>query len=175
MDLFNAVEAAIGRQNIIAEDLGFLTEPVKQMLEESGFPGMKVFELAFDSRDDNSVEYLPHNFKKHCVAYVGTHDNDTVQGWLATASDEDVRYAKDYLGMEDLSAGHWSMMKALWATVADITIVQAQDLFGLGSDSRMNTPSTLGTNWAWRALPGSFDDELAEKLSKYMKMYQRLN
>ena len=172
--LFNAVEEKIGRQNIVAEDLGFLTEPVKELLRDSGFPGMKVFELGFDSRDANSSEYLPHNFKNHCVAYVGTHDNDTVQGWFATASPEDVEYAKDYLGMDDLSEGHWHMMKALWATVAELTIVQAQDLFGLGSESRMNIPSTFGTNWTWRACPESFDDALANRLRKYMKLYQRV-
>ena len=171
--LFNAVEKTIGKQNIIAEDLGFLTDSVKKLLEESGFPGMKVFELGFDSRDANSVEYLPHNFKKNCVAYVGTHDNDTVQGWFTSASAEDVEYAKDYLRIEDISDGHWCMMKWLWATVADTTIVQAQDLFGLGSESRMNTPSTFGTNWVWRALPDSFDHALAQKLRKYMKIYGR--
>ncbi len=174
IDLFNTLKEQLGEKQIIAEDLGFLTEPVKEMLAASGFPGMKVFELAFDSRDESSIEYLPHNYTSHCVAYVGTHDNDTIQGWFTSALSEDVKYAKDYLGIEDLSNGHWDMMKALWATVADTAVVQAQDLFGLGSDSRMNTPSTLGTNWLWRALPGSFDDELADKLYKYMEMYQRI-
>ncbi len=174
IDLFNTLKEKLGEKQIIAEDLGFLTEPVKEMLAESGFPGMKVFELAFDSRDESSTEYLPHNFTRHCVAYVGTHDNDTIQGWFTSASSEDVEYAKEYLGITDLTVGHWDMMKALWATVADVAIVQAQDLFGLGSEARMNTPSTLGTNWLWRALPGSFDEELAHKLNKYMKMYKRI-
>ena len=172
--LFEALEASAGRQNIIAEDLGFLTEPVKELLAKSGFPGMKVFELAFDSRDDNSVEYLPHNFKNNYVAYVGTHDNDTIQGWFTTASPEDVRYAQDYLSMPSLMQGHWHMMKALWSTVADLTIVQAQDLFGLGSESRMNIPSTLGRNWCWRAIEGSFDDALAMRLKHFMELYNRL-
>lgn len=171
--LFDALEKRIGRQHIIAEDLGFLTESVKELLRESGFPGMKVFELGFDSRDQNSIEYLPHNIGKHYVAYVGTHDNDTIQGWFTSASPEDVQYAKEYLSMDDLTEGHWHMMKALWATVADIAVVQAQDLLGLGSESRMNVPSTFGTNWTWRAEPGSFDDKLAEKISKYMKLYER--
>ena len=173
MKLFTALEQAVGKQRIIAEDLGFLTEPVKELLRDSGFPGMKVFELGFDSRDDNGVEYLPHNFTEHCVAYVGTHDNDTVQGWFKTASAEDVAYASNYFGIENLADGHWGLMKALWATVAELAIVQAQDLFGLGSETRMNTPSTFGVNWTWRALPGSFDDALAEKMAGYMKLYQR--
>ena len=172
--LFDALEQSVGRQNIIAEDLGFLTEPVKELLAKSGFPGMKVFELGFDSRDANSVEYLPHNFKNNYVAYVGTHDNDTIQGWFTSASPEDVRYAQEYLSMPSLMQGHWHMMKALWSTVADLTIVQAQDLFGLGSESRMNIPSTLGRNWCWRAVEGSFDDALAMRLKHFMELYNRL-
>ena len=174
MKLFRALEESIGKQNIIAEDLGFLTEEVRNLLRDSGFPGMKVFELAFDSRDDNSTEYLPHNLVRHCVAYAGTHDNDTIQGWLATAPKEDVTYACDYFGITDLKEGHWTMLKALWATVSELTIVQAQDLFGLGSESRMNRPSVLGGNWCWRALKEMFSDELAEKLYYNMKIYGRL-
>ena len=171
--LFEALEQSAGRQNIIAEDLGFLTEPVKELLAKSGFPGMKVLELAFDSRDENSVEYLPHNITNNYVAYVGTHDNDTIQGWFTSAAPEDVRYAQEYLSMPSLMQGHWHIMKALWATVADLTIVQAQDLFGLGSESRMNIPSTLGTNWCWRAVEGSFDDALAMRLMHFMELYKR--
>jgi 4-alpha-glucanotransferase len=135
---------------------------------------MKVFELGFDSRDNNGSDYLPHNLVPHCVTYAGTHDNDTILGWLATAPAEDVAYACDYFGITDRAEGHWTMMKAMWATVSELTVVQAQDLFGLGSESRMNRPSTLGTNWCWRALPGMFTDELAEKLHYNMKIYGRL-
>lgn len=175
MKLFRAMEKSIGRQEIIAEDLGFLTESVKELLADSGFPGMKVMELAFDSRDENSFEYLPHNFIPHCVAYTGTHDNDTIQGWMASASPEDTDFAKEYLRMGVPEEYHWAMMQALWGSVADVTIVQAQDLLGLGSESRMNIPSTAGGNWCWRALSGSFDDALAEKLSHYMDIYSRKN
>ncbi len=171
--LFRALQERLGKQNIIAEDLGFLTEPVREMLKNSGFPGMKVFELGFDSRDGNGSEYLPHNFIRNCVAYAGTHDNDTIQGWFVTAPKEDVEYACDYFGIRDKSDGHWSVMKALWSTVADLTVVQAQDLLGLGSESRMNQPSTFGNNWCWRALPGVFSAELAEKLRRNMKLYAR--
>ena len=174
MKLFCAVEKAIGKQKIIAEDLGFLTESVKDLLKESGFPGMKVLELAFDSRDPVSSDYLPHNFIRHCVAYAGTHDNDTIQGWMASVSEGDSSYAKEYLGLNDPSEYHWDMMKALWSSVADTTIVQAQDLLGLGSEGRMNVPSTTGKNWCWRALPGSFDDKLAEKVARYMRIYERI-
>lgn len=171
--LFRAMEEAIGPQRIIAEDLGFMTESVRTLLKESGFPGMKVLEFAFDRRDTNNDDYLPCNYIPNCVAYVGTHDNDTVQGWFESAAIEDIIYAKEYLGLHDPANYHWDMMKALWASVANTTIVQAQDLFGLGSESRMNTPSTMGTNWCWRALPGSFDEALAKKLKSYMEVYER--
>ena len=176
IDLFKAIDKQIGTQNIIAEDLGFLTGPVKKMLALSGFPGMKVMQLGFDSRDSESYDYLPHNYIPECVAYVGTHDNDTIQGWFSKASEEDIEFAKDYLSLsDDLKESHWAVMKALWATVAGVTIVQAQDLLGLGSESRMNTPSVLGGNWEFRIPVGTFDDDLADRLHKYMKMYQRLN
>jgi 4-alpha-glucanotransferase len=171
--LFDAMEAAIGKQRIIAEDLGFMTESVRKLLRESKFPGMKVLEFAFDRRDTNNSDYLPYNYTPHCVAYTGTHDNDTIQGWMVSADPEDTAYAREYLGLHDAQNYHWDMMRALWSSVADITIVQAQDLLGLGSESRMNTPSTLGNNWTWRAQPGDFDGALAEKLKHYTEMYGR--
>lgn len=174
MDLFRAVERAIGRQPIIAEDLGFLTNSVRQMLRESGFPGMKVLEFAFDSRDSSESDYLPHNYPPHCVAYIGTHDNDTALGWMHTADAGDIALAAEYLRLREDEGYHWGMMKALWASAADLTVIQAQDLLGLGSASRMNIPSTVGNNWRWRALPGSFTPELAQKLRHFMKLYGRL-
>ncbi|MGN1168328.1 MAG: 4-alpha-glucanotransferase [Lachnospiraceae bacterium] len=172
--LFHAMEKKIGPQRIIAEDLGFLTESVRTLLRESGFPGMKVLEFGFDRRDSNNIDYLPYNYTKHCVAYAGTHDNDTIQGWFTSADPEDAAYAREYLRLPDASNYHWDMMCELWCSVAELTIVQAQDLLGLGSESRMNTPSTLGENWKWRALPESFDDFLAEKLLHYTKLYGRV-
>ena len=174
IELFRTMEQVIGPQRIIAEDLGFMTESVRKLLKESGFPGMKVLEFAFDRRDDNNSDYLPYNYISHCVAYTGTHDNDTIQGWFTSADPEDTAYAKDYLRLKDERNYHWDMMCALWQSVAELTIVQAQDLFGLGSESRMNTPSTLGSNWIWRALPGSFDEALAEKLRHYTELYGRI-
>lgn len=173
MKLFKAVEKAIGPQRIIAEDLGFMTESVKQLLLDSGFPGMKILEFAFDTREASHEEYLPYNYPKHCVAYTGTHDNDTIQGWFTSARTEDVDFAKDYLHLDNPLDYHWGMMWALWSSAAELTIVQAQDLLGLGSESRMNTPSTMGSNWSWRALPDSFDDVLALKLGHYTKLYGR--
>lgn len=173
MKLFNRIREVLGERNIIAEDLGFLTESVRQLLEDSGFPGMKVLELGFDSRDPEGEAYLPHNFIKKCVAYAGTHDNDTIAGWFSTAPEDDIEYAKEYFYIKDMKDISWDIMSALWASVADTTIVQAQDLLGLSSESRMNTPSTLGKNWCFRVKKGELSDELADKLAKKMKLYRR--
>lgn len=174
MKLFRAVEAAIGRQNIIAEDLGFLTDSVRQLLKDSGFPGMKVLEFAFDSRDGSGSDYLPHNFNKHCVAYTGTHDNETILGWMESAPAADVAYAREYLRMNDAEGPNWTMMRGIWQSTADTAIVQMQDLLGLGAEARMNEPSTVGKNWKWRALPGFDSEELAQKLRRETEIYCRL-
>lgn len=174
MELFYAVEQAIGRQPIIAEDLGFLTDSVRELLEKSGFPGMRVLELAFDSRDKNGTGYLPHNFIRDCVAYTGTHDNGTVRGWLEEADPADAAWAKEYLHLTEEEGYHWGMLRALWESVADLTVVQAQDLLGLGNEARMNAPSTVGKNWRWRALPGSFTPALAARVRHMMELYERL-
>lgn len=173
MKLFRAMEEAIGKQRIIAEDLGFMTDSVRKLLSDSGFPGMKVLEFGFDKREANHADYLPEQYAEHCVAYTGTHDNDTVQGWFQSAGAEDVEFAKAYLNCGAPENYHWDMMRALWKSKAELTIVQAQDILGLGSESRMNTPSTLGENWRWRAVPGAFTEELAEKLMGYMNEYHR--
>ncbi len=168
MQLFQAV----GDRPIIAEDLGFVTEQVQRLLQESGFPGMKVLQFAFDRRE-NGRDHLPHNYPVHCVAYTGTHDNDTILGWLAHAPAEDAAYAGEYLrlGREE---PHWDMMCALWSSPAELTVVPAQDLFGLDSSARMNVPGTLGNNWTWRATDNSFTPELARKLRRKMELYGRL-
>ncbi len=173
IDFFSAVKRAVGEKDIIAEDLGFLTPSVHKLVEETGFPGMKVLELGFDSRDGAS-EYLPHRCGPHCVIYTGTHDNDTVRGWLAGAPRADAAYAKAYLRLSAREGYHWGMMRAAWASAAELAIMQFQDLLGLGSEARINTPSTLGGNWKWRALPGSFDARLARRLRREMRVYQRL-
>lgn len=171
MKLFRAVEAALGQKDIIAEDLGYLTPEVRQMLAESGFPGMKVLQFAFDSREES--DYLPHNYDKNCVVYVGTHDNDTALGWLDTVSLEDRRYAMDYLKLTGAEGYHWGLMRGAWASAARLAVVTAQDLLGLGSGARMNTPSTLGGNWQWRAMPGVFTEELAQRLRRETGIYRR--
>ncbi|MCI8390171.1 MAG: 4-alpha-glucanotransferase [Roseburia sp.] len=172
MDLFRALEETLGRLDIIVEDLGFLTPSVLQLVEDSGFPGMKVIQFAFDSREGSN--YLPHTYGPHCVVYTGTHDNDTLLGWMETAPPESVRFAKEYLNLTEEEGYNWGMMRGAWSSVGELAIVPMQDLIGIGSEGRMNTPSTLGDNWQWRALPGQISDALAEKLYRYMEMYGRV-
>ena len=161
------------RPGIIAEDLGFLTADVRRLLKKSGYPGMKVLEFAFGTREGN--EYRPYHYPAKCVVYVGTHDNDTACGWMKTASVTDRKIAREALNLTRAEGYAWGMMRAIWDSPADTAIVQAQDLLELGSEARMNIPSTTGNNWMWRALPGVFTDELAEKLRSKTELYGRLN
>jgi len=173
MDLFRVLEQKLGKLPIIVEDLGFLTPSVHQLLKDSGFPGMKVIQFAFDSREGS--DYLPHTYPTHCVVYTGTHDNETCMGWFKTAPKESVKYAKEYLNLTKEEGYNWGMMRAAWSSVADMAIVPMQDLLGLGSEARMNEPSTLGKNWKWRASEDQITGKLASKLYKYTEMYGRLN
>ena len=173
MDLFRKLEEKLGKLPIIVEDLGFLTPSVVKLLEDSGFPGMKVIQFAFDSREGSN--YLPHTYSQHCVVYTGTHDNDTVMGWMKTAPKASVKFAKEYLNLTKEEGYNWGMMRGAWASVGDMAIVPMQDLIGLGSEARMNTPSTLGGNWEWRATEDQINNALAKRLYKYMEMYGRIN
>ncbi len=173
MDLFRSIEKKLGKLPIIAEDLGFLTPDVRQMLKDSGFPGMKVLQFAFDSREES--DYLPHNYDHHCVVYTGTHDNDTIMGWVKTAPPEDVAYARRYLRISEHESFNWGMMQAAMATTADLCVLQMQDLMGLGSEARMNIPSTSQGNWQWRLTPGCANDWLAGIVAEMTQTYCREN
>ncbi len=173
MALFDELRAAIGEElPIIAEDLGFLTPAVRELLEASGFPGMKVLQFAFDSREDS--DYLPHHYTKNCVVYTGTHDNDTILGWTKTADAADVAMARRYLHVDDAEGFNWSMMRAALMSVADTAILMVQDIIGLGSEARINTPSTLGENWRWRIGEGCINSWLAGIVRENTALYGRL-
>lgn len=172
MDLFHTLERKLGRLNIIVEDLGFLTPSVLKLVKDSGFPGMKVIQFAFDSREGS--DYLPHNYPAHCVVYTGTHDNDTILGWMKSAPKKSVKFAKEYLNLTKEEGYNWGMMRGAWASVGELAIVPMQDLIGVGGEGRMNTPSTLGENWKWRADSDQITSKLAKKLLKYMQMYGRV-
>lgn len=171
--LFETLEKNLGKLPIIAEDLGFLTPSVHKLLADCGFPGMKVIQFAFDSREDS--DYLPHNYPTNCVVYTGTHDNDTCMGWMKTAPKESVKFAKDYLKLTKEEGYNWGLMRGAWSSVADMAIVPMQDIIGLGSEARINTPSTLGDNWKWRATADQFSASLASRVRKNMQMYGRLS
>lgn len=170
--LFNAIKESLGEINVIAEDLGFLTNEVKEFLEETGFPGMKVLQFAFDEREESN--YLPHTYTNNCIAYTGTHDNDTFRGWFElTGNKSDVKYCKEYLALTEEEGYNWGFIRGTWASVADVSIALMQDFLNLGNETRVNFPSTLGGNWKWRIKEGSYNTELADKIYKYTKMYGR--
>ncbi len=156
---------------IIAEDLGFLTPSVKQLLTDTGFPGMKVMQFAFDSREENN--YLPHNYPRHCVVYTGTHDNDTIIGWAATAAPQDVAYARRYLHAGSTESIGEAMIRAAMMSVADTAVFMMADFLGLDSAARINTPSTVGDNWRWRIAPDCISDRLADIIRENTALYGR--
>ena len=173
MDLFLKMKETLGDLPIIAEDLGFLTDTVRQLLKDSGYPGMKVLEFAFVAGEDS--DYLPHNYDKNCVVYTGTHDNDTLQGWYQTLSEEDKEMTKEYLNNpytpdEEV---HWDFISLAMRSVADTCIIPVQDYLGLGNKARINMPSTLGGNWMWRMKKGAFTDELIKKIRKTTEVCAR--
>ncbi len=171
MDLVGTLTNWFPNLSFIAEDLGFLTPEVHRLLADSGLPGMKVLEFAFDAREPSN--YLPHTYDRHCVCYVGTHDNETVEQWRWQADRADVTFARKYLGLNDAEGFHWGMIRGGMASVADTFVVQMQDCLGLGPEGRMNTPGTGWGNWRWRLLPGEASPALAKKLYHYTRMYGR--
>ncbi|MDD6212364.1 MAG: 4-alpha-glucanotransferase [Clostridiales bacterium] len=171
-DFFRVLREQMGDVPIIAEDLGFLTSAVRKMLKEAGYPGMKILQFAFDGRPDN--EYLPHNYPNHSVAYTGTHDNDTNEGWLETAPEKEKKRMMSYLSLKDLKDGNWEMLKAIWASPSDTAIACMQDILGLSGSARMNKPSTSEGNWSWRMAPGYGSEELEKRLYELTREYNRL-
>lgn len=174
IDLFHSLNNRLGKLNIIAEDLGFLTDSVIQLLHESGYPGMKILQFAFDSREEN--DYIPHTYPKNCVVYTGTHDNDTVVGWINSISKEDREYALNYMGVDKMHPDiQWDFIRLALQSIADVAIFPIHDLLGLGSEARINIPSTLGNNWRWRMLSSELTPEILAKLKKLTHLYGRTN
>ncbi|HHV11328.1 MAG TPA: 4-alpha-glucanotransferase [Clostridiales bacterium] len=194
ISLFHAIDQKLGQLDIIAEDLGYITESVRQLLGETGYPGMKVLEFAFDSREDS--DYLPHNYGKNCVVYTGTHDNDTIHGWFDTINEEDKRMALNYMGAGSLQGGfgssktsldqsktdlgtsekeqiHWSLIRLAQMSVAKLCVIPVQDYLGLGSEARINIPATVGNNWKWRLQKAEISKELLEKIKYMTRLYGR--
>lgn len=169
---FELMKKKLGDIPIVAEDLGFLTDSVFKLLKDSGYPGMKVLEFAFDSTEEN--DYLPHNYTRNSVVYSGTHDNDTIMGWFASAQQKDVKFAVNYCNLSEEEGYHWGIIRTAYQSVSNYAIIQMQDVLGLGSEARMNIPSTLGGNWVWRIRRGALTKEVAYRLRKLSKTYGRL-
>ena len=178
MELFDTMHWQLGEVNVIAEDLGLLTDSVRALVRASGCPNMKVLQFAIDPEDTTaSNDYWPHNYNTHCVVYTGTHDNPTLAGWYAGMDEASRRQVRDYLG--DAFTPDAQMYKVLirlaLRSVAKDCIIPIQDYLGLGNEARMNQPGTVGFNWRWRLAPGQVTDALADELMALTKRTGRVN
>jgi 4-alpha-glucanotransferase len=145
---------------------------VLDLRDASGYPGMKILEFAFDSREPS--DYLPHTYTQNTVCYTGTHDNMTMRQWFDTASEEAVEYATEYMALTEEEGLVWGVIRTAFASVSDLAIVQMQDYLDLGGEARMNFPGTqTNANWTWRMLPGQTTAELAKKIRRLTVLYGR--
>lgn len=172
MSLFHAVEKEMGELDIMAEDLGFLTEEVEKLIEETGFPGMKVLVFAFDSREDS--DYLPHNYIRNTVVYTSNHDTQTIAGYLKSAPLTETEFAEDYLKLDRKEGMSRGFVRGAWSSVSYLAVAPMQDLLGLDDTARFNIPSTLGgNNWTWRMKAGLLDQALKNYLARLNRTYRR--
>lgn len=172
-DLFKTMKETLGEKAVIAEDLGFLTDTVIELVKKTGFPGMKILEFAFGT--DATNEYLPHNLEsRNCIIYTGTHDNETVVGWYENLDEDARKYADEYLNIKEGDEIHMKFISAAASSIADTMVIPMQDYLGLGNEARINTPSTLGGNWEWRLNMDSLTEELAKKIYDLNYTYGRI-
>lgn len=174
IDFFEAIKENLGDVNIIAEDLGVITEPVRELLKETGYPGMKILQFAFDSGSDNA--YLPFNFtNNNCVVYTGTHDNDTMMGWYESLNPDVKKVTRRYLNNWYASDGAvvWDFIRMAESSIANLCVIPIQDFLCLGKEARINTPSTLGDNFKWRLVKNQLSGELMEDIKDMVTVYGR--
>lgn len=173
LELFEVMKERFGEMDLIAEDLGFLTPSVLELVKDTGFPGMKVLEFAFD--DTQSSAYLTHKYQENCVVYTGTHDNQTLQGWYKTLDSAGKKFAVNYLGntWTPVSEIHWDFIRLALRSVARLAVIPFQDYLGLGDEARINEPSTLGKNWRWRMDRKAFTPQLARRCRQLACWYGR--
>ena len=169
-DLFQVLRQALGGFPFIAEDLGMITPEVHAFRERLQIPGMKVLQFGFSN--PGAHIYLPHRYEPNSVVYTGTHDNDTTLGWFNSIQGEERRAAQDYAG-SDPDGMHWAFLRVAMTSPAQLCLVPLQDVLGLGSEARMNTPSRGDGNWTWRYLPGALRNELAERLARLSEISDR--
>jgi len=174
-ELFAAVVNDLGHIPMIAEDLGFITPEVLALRDKYEIPGMRVLQFGFGGNPND--DHLPHSYIRHCVAYTGTHDNDTAVGWLNTTRKRRATSAQAALALKYLNARprsiNWDMIRGIWSSVADLAIAPLQDVLGLGNEARMNLPATVGANWAWRMADGAFSEKCIERLAEMTHIYGR--
>ena len=170
-DLFQVMRKKLGKKRVIAEDLGFMTDSVRRLVKRTGFPNMKILQFAFTA--DGESEYLPHRYDHNCVVYTGTHDNDTMAGFLEQMPSKDIRFMKKYLNCKQDKKLCREVIRAGVASVADTVIIPMQDWLELDNAARINIPSTLGENWKWRMRPDALTDKLAKRIGKMTKLYGR--
>ena len=172
MSFMDALKTKLPELDFIAEDLGFLTQEVLDLRDNSGFPGMKVLEFAFDSREPS--EYLPHTYTSNSVVYTGTHDNMTMRQWFETADPSAVQYATEYMNLSEAEGLVWGPIRTAMASVSDLCIIQMPDYLDLSGEARMNFPGTLSDcNWTWRAKDGIINEALAKRILNLTKLYGR--
>ena len=169
-ELFAAMKMKLGKKEMIAEDLGVITPPVRKMIKKCGYPGMKVLQFAFDSYDS---EYLPHNYDKNCIVYTGTHDNQTTRGWYEENNRKVQKYIREYLRVKSGKDVVEAMIATAMSSTAGTAVIPMQDWLGLGREARMNFPSTLGDNWKWRLTDGQLTDALAAHMKDVTETYCR--
>ncbi len=176
MKLFSALHEQFPDLKIIAEDLGYVTDTVRALVRDTGYPNMKVLEFAFDSRDSTGrLEYLPYSYNRNCVVYTGTHDNETLAGWLKSILPEEKQEVRAYFDVmsDDPKEYVRKMIKAAHACVADLCIIPLQDYLALDNRARINHPSTFGNNWTWRVDPAMLSGELAREIREMTRLYGR--
>jgi 4-alpha-glucanotransferase len=168
-DLFLHLRAKLGDLPLIAEDLGEITPDVFDLRDDLGLPGMKIIQFAFDAPEN---KFLPHNYTPNCVAYTGTHDNDTTRGWYATAPEYERDYYRRYTSRDGADVA-WDLIRLAWGSVADLAIAPLQDILDLGTDHRMNIPGTAQGNWRWRMWPDALNDWARSRLIEMTDIYYR--
>ena len=171
MDFIGVLKQRYPDMKFIAEDLGFLTDGVRELLRDSGFPGMKVLEFAFDPNEPS--DYLPYKYEHNCICYAGTHDNATLKSWQAESDKKCVAFAREYLGAGEDEDLNWAILRGGMASVADLFVAQMQDYLGLDDAARMNTPGLPSGNWRWRVDAAALDSELAKKIGRMTRVYGR--
>lgn len=169
--LFRKIKEELGELDIIAEDLGFITEGVRQLIRDTNFPGMKILQFAFNPDEDS--EFAIHNHNKNSVVYTGTHDSSTVMGWSKSTPKKELEYAKKYLNICEGEDLNWGFIRGAWSSRAYLAIAPIQDFLGLDDNARINVPSTVGGNWTWRINKDSLTDELAGRIKEITKRYGR--